>query len=278
MRRFLPIFLVLLLIAGVLVAWQKRARNNNRLSVPESATFAFLRPGQKVLLSVGGWFGDVGRVMFLRNSIVSENERLHKRLTYLESENNRLRALRSENDELRALLKMSKPAGGTPLAAQIVSFNATGAAHQVFLNVGARQGVRVKDVVYSSQGVVGQVIAPTTRISLISTSGVLLLTDRASGVGAVLARSGATGVVQGTGDDICKLAYLPFHADVRDGDLVLTSGLVVQNGGVFPRGLPIGRVVKVERDKTLSRLTAYVAPAVPFDKITTVWVRTGANR
>jgi rod shape-determining protein MreC len=148
----------------------------------------------------------------------------------------------------------------------------------VFLNIGAQQGVQVKDVVYSSQGVIGQVVAPNSKFFPFPTSEVLLLTDRLSGVGAVLARSGATGVVQGTGSEICKLDYLDFHADVREGDLVLTSGLVVQDGGVFPRGLVIGRIVKTERDKTLSRLTADVAPAVPFDKITSVWVRTGANR
>jgi cell shape-determining protein MreC len=54
--------------------------------------------------------------------------------------------------------------------------------------------------------------------------------------------------------------------------------LVVKEGGVYPKGLVIGRVIKVERNKTLSRLSAYVDPAVPFDQITTVWVRAGANK
>jgi rod shape-determining protein MreC len=277
MRRLLPLFLVLLVVAGVLVAWQKRALQSDRLSAPESAAFAILRPGQKVLFAVGGWFSDVGRVMFRRNSIVSENQRLRNGLQEVQNQNDRLRRYKTENDELRALLQLPRPAGGTPRAAQIVSLDATGASQHVFLNIGAQQGVRVKDVVYSSQGVVGQVVASNTKLFPFPTSEVLLLTDRSSGVGAVLARSGAAGVVQGTGGDVCKLDYLPFHTDVRSGDLVLTSGLVVEDGGVFPRGLVIGRIIKIERDKTLSRLIAYVAPAVPLDKITTVWVRTGAN-
>lgn len=278
MKRLFPLLLVLLVIAGVLVIWQRKARQSERLSAPESATFALLRPGQKVLLAVGGWFMDVGRVVFRRGDILSENARLRTYSSKLQSQNERLRQYERENDELRALLNLPKPPGGTPRAAQIVSYDATAATHQIFLNVGTKQGVRVKDVVYAPEGIVGQVIVPTTQIVPVSTSAVLLLTDRASGIGAMVGRTGVTGVVQGTGGDLCKLAYLPFHADVRDGDFVLTSGLVVKNGGVFPRGLPIGRVVKVERDKTMSRLTAYVAPAVPFSKLSTVMVRTGANR
>ena len=280
MKRFLQLFLVLVFIAVVLVFWQKRARRNNNphLSMPESATFAVLRPGQAALLSIGDWFMDVGRVMFRRNNVITQNENLRARVTQLQNANDLLRSYKTENNELRALLQTRKPSGGERLAAQIVSFNATDAAQHVFLNVGAQQGVRVKDVVYSSQGVVGQVVAPNARLIPFPTSEVLLLTDRLSGVGAMVARSGASGVVQGTGGNICTLDYLPFHADVREGDLVLTSGLVVKDGGVFPRGLVIGRITKTERNKTLSRLTAFVAPAVPFDKITTVWVRTGANR
>jgi rod shape-determining protein MreC len=277
MRRLFPLLLVLLVIAGVLVAWQKRARREDRLSAPESATFALLRPGQKILFAVGGWFSDVGRVALRRDGIVTENRELRRSLQEVQNQNDRLRRYKTENEELRVLLQLPKPNGGTPRAAQIVSLDATGTSQHVFLNIGAQQGVRVKDIVYAAQGIVGQVIASNAKVFPFPTSEVLLLTDRSSGVGAMLARSGAIGVVQGTGGNLCRLDYLPFHADVRVGDLVLTSGLAVEEGGVFPRGLVIGRVVSIERDKTLSRLMASVAPAVPFDKITTVWVRTGAN-
>ena len=210
MKRFFPLFLILLLVAGVFVVWQKRARQNHQLSAPESAVFAVLRPGQKVLIGVGDWFSAVGRTMFKRGGIVAENEKLKANLTGLQNENDRLRRYKSENDELRALLNMQRPAGGTAVAAQIVSVSTTTGAQQIFLNAGAQQGVRVKDVVYSSQGVVGQVIAPNSRLFPFPTSQVLLLTDRMSGVGAVIARSGATGVVQGTG---CLLYTSPSPRD-----------------------------------------------------------------
>jgi rod shape-determining protein MreC len=278
MRRSLPFFIALLLIAGVLVWWQGRALRGGKMSAPAAVSFAVLRPGQKVVLSVGGWISDVGKAMFRRGDIISQNENLQTRVADLESSNARLQRYRRENEELKALLKMSKPPGGNPIAAQIVSYDAADYTQRIFVNVSARQGVHKKDIVFSSHGVVGQVINSSSNLLPIPTSEVLLLTDRRSGVGAAVARTGAIGVVQGTGGALCRLDYLDYFADVRVGDTVLTSGLVVKEGGVYPKGLVIGRVIKVERDKTLSRLSAFVDPAVPFDQITTVWVRAGANK
>ena len=258
--------------------WQKRAQKSGGISTPASLAFGILRPGQKIVLSVGGWVSDVGRVMFRRKDLATENSDLRARMADVEGQNLRLQRYRRENEELQSLLKMPKPAGGSTIAAQIVSFDVTDSAQRVFVNVNQRQGVRAKDVVYTSHGIAGQVVNADYKLLPIPTSQVVLLTDRTSSVGAVVARTGATGIVQGTGGVLCKLNYLDFHADVREGDTVLSSGLVVKIGGVFPKGLVIGRVIKVERDKTLSRLTAYVDPAVPFDQITSVLVRVGANK
>lgn len=278
MRRSLSFFLVLLAIAGMLVVWQNRARKNGGMSTPASLTFAALRPGQKIVFSVGGWLSDVGRVMFRRNDLASENENLKGQLANAKGQNLRLQRYRRENEELQSLLKMSKRSVGNAVAAQIVSFDVTDYTQRIFINVNQRQGVRAKDVVYTAHGVVGQIVNADYKLLPIPTSEVVLLTDRTSSVGAVVARTGAVGIVQGTGGVLCKLDYLDFHADVREGDTVLSSGLVVKIGGVFPKGLVIGRIIKVERDKTLSRLTAFVDPAVPFDQITTVLVNAGANR
>jgi rod shape-determining protein MreC len=101
----------------------------------------------------------------------------------------------------------------------------------------------------------------------------LLLTDRQSGVGAITVRSGARGVLQGTGGNLCEMQYFDFNSDVRTGDMVVTSG----DSEIFPHGMVLGTIVKVEKDKTYSRLTAWVEPAVSFDDLNAVWVRTNAN-
>lgn len=277
MRRTFVYILTLLVVAGALVWWQNKASRSGKISPPAGLMFSLLRPGQKAVSSVGGWLGDVGKVMFRRGDIISQNEELRGRVADLEGQNMRLQRYLRENEELRGLLKMPKPQGGQPVAAEIVSFDTSEYTQRFFINVGHRQGVQAKDIVFTAHGVVGQIVNSDYKLLPLPTSEVLLLTDRRSGVGATIARSGAKGVVLGTGGQLCKLDYLDFYADVREGDTVLTSGLVVKNGGVFPKGLVIGRIIKVERDKILSRLSAYVDPAVPLDRITTVWVRAGAH-
>lgn len=267
----LPVVIAAVLGTG-LVLWQNAASSRGAASAPAGIAAATLSPLQRTLKASGDWFGDVGRVMARRGDIASQNETLQTRVADLESQNARLMRLRRENEELRKLLAMPKIAGGRELAAEIISYDATDFARRVTLNVGSRAGVAPKDVVYCAQGLVGQVteVAPFTCI-------VTLLIDREGRAGAMTARTFAKGVVRGTGERLCKLSYLDFNADVREGDLITTSGLLTGRGAIFPKGLIIGRVVKVEKDKTYSRQEADIEPAVAFDRLSAVWVRVGAG-
>lgn len=264
--------LVAALLGVGLVGWQNAAASRGGVAAPAGVAAASLSPVQRALKASGAWLSDVGRVAVRRGDLASENARLQARVADLEGQNARLSRLRRENEELRRLLQMPKTDGGRAVAAEIVSYDATDFARRVTLNVGARAGVRPKDVVYCAQGLVGQVtqVAPLTCV-------VALLIDRELGrTGAMTARTFAKGVVQGTGERICKLSYLDFGADVREGDLVTTSGLLTGRGAIFPKGIVIGRVIKVEKDKTYSRQDAYLEPSAPFDRLSAVWVRVGA--
>ncbi len=259
----------ILLVLGLgLIAWQMAANARGGISAPAGGVALVLWPVQKGLIGLGNWISDVGQVMVRRGDIRSENERLRARLADAEGQNQRLLRYRRENEELRKLLKMPPLPGGKSLAAEIIGYDATDFTRHVTLNVGARAGVRPKDVVYTASGVVGQVIAAAP-----FSSQVLLLTDREAAAGAMTSRTLANGIVLGTGERICKFSYLDFGADVREGDLVVTNGLVSGKGAIFPKGLVIGRVLKVERDKTYSRLDAYIDPAVSFDRLNVVYVR-----
>jgi rod shape-determining protein MreC len=268
MRRAFLLIAFLVMLCGVLVGWQHRAGNQGRISPPEQVSFNLLRAVQQPLLATGYWLGDVGRVLIGRNSILQQKRQLQNRVDYLQNENIRLRRYSRENSELRQLLQLPKPDGGTPIAAPIVNFDATEFSRQIGLGIGTSNNVAPKDVVYSAAGVVGQVTEVSAHYCT-----VLLLTDRQSGVGAITSRSGARGLLQGTGSGLCKMQYFDFHSDVRTGDIVITSG----DSQIFPHGMVLGTIVKVEKDKTYSRLTAYVEPAVAFDTLTAVWVRTNAN-
>ncbi len=131
-RRSSPLVIVTVLLALCIgfTVWHKAAQRRGGISAPESAAFAVLRPVQRALIGIGDWASDVGRVMFRRKSIVSENEELRGRVAHLEGTNRRLLRYRRDNEELRKLLKMPKPDGGEFVAAEVVSFDATDYAHQ----------------------------------------------------------------------------------------------------------------------------------------------------
>lgn len=263
---------IAVVLGALLVFWQNASSSRGGTALPAGVASATLSPVQRTFKATGDWVSDVGRVVVRRGDIAAQNKELQARLADLEGQNARLARLRRENQELRQLLKMPQVFGGKAQAAEIISYDATDFARRVTLNIGSHSGVRPKDVVYCAQGLVGQVtqVAPLTSV-------VTLLIDRDGRAGAMTARTFAKGVVQGTGDRVCKLSYLDFNADVREGDLVTTSGLLSGRGAIFPKGLMIGRVVRVQKDKTYSRQEAYIEPTVPFDRLSAVWVRVGAS-
>jgi rod shape-determining protein MreC len=267
----LSVVIAVLLGAGFVV-WQNLSASRGGVAVPAAAVSTTLSPVQRSLKATGDWVGDVTRVVARRGDIMVENARLRERVADLEGQNARLARLRRENEDLRKLLAMRKLPGGRPVAAEIISYDATDFARRVTLSVGSRSGVRPKDVVYCADGLVGQVtqVAPLTCV-------VTLLIDRDGRAGAMTSRTAAKGVVQGTGGRICKLSYLDYSADVREGDTVVTSGLLSGRGAIFPKGMVLGRVVRVEKEKTFSRQEAYIEPSVSFDRISAVWVRVGAG-
>ncbi len=130
---------------------------------------------------------------------------------------------------------------------------------------GSEQGLREDLPVLTWRGLVGRVVEVEP-----ASARVLLLTDANSSISGRIQdpESRATGVVRGRNDDFVLMQYLPQGESVRTGDLVITSGL----GGVFPAGLPIGKVVQVRRrDQDLFQ-EALVEPAAPLRHLERLYV------
>jgi rod shape-determining protein MreC len=265
MRRPLVLVFILLFVAALMTAWHRAAQRSGGISAPEGVTFTAMGFVQRPLWAVGGWFSDVSRAMFRRGGTIEENAQLREEVANLRGQTQRLMRYRQENFELRAQLEMPKPPGGKNIAAEVLAVSANDYRRRIVLNVGSRQGVKPKDAVFCAQGVVGQVI----EVSPLSCR-VLLLTDTEASIGAMVQRTTVRGVVGGTGERIATMKYLNFNADVREGDLVVTSG----ESQIFPKGLIVGRVLATRRDKNYSRLSATVDLAAPFDQLSAVFVRT----
>jgi len=164
----------------------------------------------------------------LRRKALADAERL-LRQTELERENGRL----------RGLLAMSERIEVTSVAADVLYEARDVFSRKVIVDHGSQQEVTAGQVVVDELGVIGQV----TRVYPIQ-SEVTLLTDKAQAVPVRVERTGQRGVVYGAGEGMLELRYLLANADVQPGDRLVTSGL----DGLFLSGLPVARVVSVNRE------------------------------
>jgi rod shape-determining protein MreC len=228
----------LALLAGVLVvqllllAFQIKRDHDVRLIRYWAAAIVtpFERGGTWSLSKVGGvWSSYIA----LRGA-KAENTHLRSQLAALELRNRELESQAAEAQRLSVLLNFRESHPEAPmLAAQVIGASADLASHTLVLNRGERDRVRRNMAVITPEGIVGKIVEvfPTT-------SQVLLISDRDSGVGALLADTRTHGVVKGNGDPVPRMDYVVNDEKVHAGEMVLTSG----EDRIFPKGLLIGTV------------------------------------
>ena len=180
-------------------------------------------------------------------------------LEELRRENSELTARVAELSEaqetatrLEGLLELRSTYNLQSTAARIVGTSSDAWSRTVTIDKGSLDGIAINMPVTDSAGVIGQVIevAPTSSV-------VRLITDEASGVSAMVQNTRAQGMLQGQPDGTLRLEYVSVDSDVREGDIIVTSGI----GGVYPKGLPLGTVASVERDANALYYTIVVTAA-----------------
>lgn len=179
----------------------------------------------------------------------------------------RLLALEKENERLAALLALAPHPRYRPLAARVLARDSSDWFHSVMIERGRKAGVVVADPVVALQEgrevMVGEVVEVFD-----DSSRVLLVTDPLCAVSAHLGRTGEQGAVEGNDGNRLVMNYLFSDSDVQPGDEVFTAGL----GHVFPEGVLVGSVERVEGDPKESFKRAFLKPAVRLDKLEEVRV------
>ncbi|MDE0064831.1 MAG: rod shape-determining protein MreC [Gammaproteobacteria bacterium] len=196
---------------------------------------------------------------------VSSRASLLARLDELELQNleltrvaMRLQALSTENDRMRELLGSRARLPTEVMIAELVGVVPNPDTLQVIIDKGTQDGVRIGQAVIDAEGLFGQVVE-TSRFS----SWVLQIADVSHAVPVELMRNGLRSIAGGTGQiDLLLLENVPVTADIRQGDLLLTSGL----GGRFPRGYPVGQVQSVLTERTRAFAQVSVKPSALLDR------------
>ncbi len=170
-------------------------------------------------------------------SLLAENQRLRSELLLLKGRQTRLDSLEQENTRLRGLLDTSFKVGDQVLIVEPLSINLDPFENLIAINKGSRFGVFEGQAVLDANGIVGRVLHVTPY-----TADVVMITDTSHAIPVQVNRNGLRTIAIGTGRvDRLELPYLPANSDVKEGDLLVTSGL----GGGFPPGYPVARIVSI---------------------------------
>ena len=198
--------------------------------------------------------------------LADENAAQKDQIDQLQSDLVRLRELEVENQDLRNLLSLKERTGpGALISVQVIARDDTPYVQGITIDHGALDGIKQDSVVITHRGLVGRVekVNPAT-------SKVRLINDLNSSVSVRLqTESRTTGILRGQSQaNLMVVAYIPQTDAVAPGDVVETSGL----GGIYPEGLVVGRVARVERKDADPFQAAVVESAVALDKLERLYV------
>ncbi len=200
----------------------------------------------------------VGAGVKTRDTLERENLQLHEQQLLLEAKLQKFEALEAENRRIRELLASSKSLKDQVLIAEIIAVSQDPYRHQITLNKGSNDKVYRGQALIDATGIMGQVVEVGP-----STSQALLITDPDHGIPVEINRTGLQTIALGLGDGQgLKLPFLPSNADIKVGDLLVSSAL----GGRFPAGYPVGQVYNVKNTAGEHFMEAVAYPSAKLNQ------------
>lgn len=256
--------ILILIVMGVSVNRDSKLNwLSNTVSVP-------LTPVQQFFTSAGQKVGDAFSFFKDMQVVKDENEQLKARVNELEKENRELQSFRDKNEKLREALNLKQQFDDfTIVGANIIAIDPGNWFNIFKIDLGGRDGIRADlPVVTGGKGLVGRVLS-----SDLTSSKVLTIIDEDFAVAGWISKVGGGHVII-RGDltlkekGLCKMDYIPLDIDVEVGDVVETSGL----GGIYPKGIVIGKVIEVRKTNSEMNRYAVIEPVADFKKLEEVFV------
>ena len=206
------------------------------------------------------WLGvvhDYSRLRRENSELRQEIELMKRRLAMVEQ-------LEQENNNLREELGFSRSSNQPLIGAEVIARSPSNWFDKMVIDRGEADGVKPGDAVLTQAGVVGRVYVTTQR-----TAEVMLITDDRSAFGATILRSGDPVVVEGSGQwNHLRLKPLLKEIDIQVGDEIVTSSM----SGIYPSGLPVGTVARMDTGEYGLMLTAVIQPFADLARLRRVYV------
>jgi rod shape-determining protein MreC len=192
-----------------------------------------------------------------------ENADLHNKLDKLQLENQKIHELEQENKRLKTILNLMEQHPKTMIAARVVGEDVKNWFKCIILDKGKSSGITIKMPVVTSRGLVGQVVETDRWVTK-----VMVINDTNSSVDVYVDGRNTRGILEGTGQTLLRLKYIRKNDELEIGDKLITSG----KDGIYPKGLAIGIVTTVNRNKPGIFADIEVMPFNNFNRLEEVLV------
>lgn len=257
-------YLFLAVMMGQIILISAQVQSRSGVSVLQAVTFGAFSRVQRGTASVVHGGRNVWDSYFALRSVREENESLRKQVADLEVRLQEQRALAARSVQLQELMNLRSSVSLPLLAAEVIAGNPNSGLLTVTIDRGTADGVQANMAVIAPRGVVGRVLPePASHAARVQ-----LIIDHSAALGAATERTRAGGMIVGDeGDPPLRMELVSNLADVKPGDMVVTSGV----DGVYPRGFAIGQVESSERGQGLHRVIT-VRPSVDFSSLADVLV------
>ena len=269
-RRARLLVVLLLTAALVLVTIDFRSKGDGPLDAIGRGIMTVVGPLQdglsRLVRPVGDFFAGFTQVGSLKEQVRT----LEDQNAQLRQRERQVNDIARENEELRKLLGLGERLSLKTVTVRVTGVGPSNFEHTVFIDRGITSGIRKDMPVVAGAGLVGRVVEVSQR-----TARVLLLVDPSSAVASRLASNGETGVAEGTGGNELRLDLFDADAVVATGVEVVTSGY---EGGVYPPGIPIGTIARINPKGNGLARRAFVSPFVDFSSLDYLLVVIGTEK
>ncbi|GIM29202.1 cell shape-determining protein MreC [Clostridium polyendosporum] len=266
LRNKLAVTVIVLSVSFLTIISYNVKRDNG--SYIAGATGAVLNPVQEVTYTFGDKIKGSMSFIFNFSKVKTENKELKKKNIDLENKLIEYNNLKNENDRLRGMLDFkNQRAEYNYIGTHIIGKIGGSILDGYIIDRGTKDGLTKDMVVISPEGLVGQIIEVN-----INWSKVQSLVNENLAVSALVQSTGeTTGIVKGYKDNnnlLAKIHFLPLDSEIKEGDIITTSGL----GGLYPKDIRIGQVISIESDEIKVMKSAIIKPYVDFNKLEEIFV------
>ncbi len=261
-RKTLFLFLGLSLLSALLITIDYHGKG--ALGLLKDTGFLALKPINLTVQNTLNHLTKYYQVFTETEGIYENNWQLEKENQELSNENAVLKEKLTAYERIAKMVQFKEYYNYEMAPSQVISREPDNWFHSVIVDIGSKDGIEVDMGVATHKGLVGKVIQLGK-----NTSEVLLIIDQGCSVGAMVQRSREIGVIKGSAENTyCYLDYIAHDADVQVNDIVITSGM----GSTIPKGIIIGRVVAIRKEKHDLFQRILIKPEVDFNKLEEVFL------